>query len=122
MRIIITGLLTLIFITGCYYDNEEYLFPELPGGCDTLAINYSMHIKPIIEENCIVCHSNIDAASLGGNIMLQDFSDVSAQSSLILGAVKHEAASPPMPQGSNQLIRCNLLIIEAWINQGLNEN
>jgi len=122
MRIIITGLLILIFITSCYYDNEEYLFPELPGGCDTTAVNYSMHIKPIIEDNCIVCHSNIDAASLAGNIMLQDFSDVSAQSSLILNAVKHEAGSPPMPQGSKQLIRCDLLIIEAWINQGLNEN
>ena len=101
MRIIITGLLAIIFITGCYYDNEEHLFPELPGECDTTALSYLTDIKPIIEDNCIICHSNADAASLGGNIMLEDFSDVSAQSSIILGSVKHEAGSSPMPQGSN---------------------
>lgn len=122
MRITIIGLLIIIFITACYYDNEEYLYPELPVLCDTTALSYISDIQPIIESNCIMCHSKADAAFLGGNIILEDFSDVDARSAMILKSVNHEVGSPPMPKDNNKLVKCDLMIIEAWINQGKNEN
>ena len=122
MRLVIISILALLFTSACYYDNEEDLFPTLSDECDTSLVSYSIDVRPVLESNCYACHSNLNSASLGSNIKLEDFSDVANQSSLILSAIKHESDVSPMPKGSAQLIRCSQMKIEAWVNQGNPEN
>ncbi len=54
-----------IMVTSCYYDNEEYLYPELPGGeCDTSWVSYSALFLLFMATNCNGCHS--PASPTGG--------------------------------------------------------
>lgn len=110
------------FCSSCFYDNEEALFPELPGTCDTTLVSYSENVVPIIIQNCLLCHSNLAAPSLGNNMKLESFSDFSANSSDVLRAIKHDPSLSPMPKGGGKLNSCNISIIEAWIDQGKLEN
>jgi hypothetical protein len=49
-------LLLLLAAQGCYYDNEEYLYPN--SFCDTSAVTYTSTIAPLVQANCAVpgCH------------------------------------------------------------------
>jgi len=55
--------------TGCYYDNEEELYPQAPE-CDTLNVTYSATIALIMETNCNDCHGG---ASPNANYKLCPF-------------------------------------------------
>lgn len=118
----ILSVLIAFLLVGCYYNSEEVLYPELPGSCDTSLISYSADVHPILQANCVICHSNVYAATLGGNIQLDDFADVSSQSDVLLNAIQHTGDASPMPKGGAKLIYCDILKIKAWINQGKNDN
>lgn len=111
-----------LILSSCYYDSEEALFPTLAGTCDTTLVSFTADIVPVLNDNCLLCHSNLAAPSLGNNIKLEDFSDVAASSDMVLGSVKHEAGYSPMPKGGGNLGSCQLLKLEAWISQGKNDN
>ena len=111
-----------IILGSCYYDNEEALFPSLPGSCDTTLVSYATDIVPIISDYCLLCHSNQAAASLGSNIKLEDYPDFASSAERVLGSVKHESSYSPMPKGGGKLNACQIDKLEAWINQGKNNN
>jgi hypothetical protein len=87
--------------------------------CDTINLTYTAHIAPILSNNCIGCHSGSNPS---GNILLTNYSQVSAQAStgLLQAAVSHSAGTVAMPPG-NRLSDCNVNKIKAWANQGRNE-
>jgi hypothetical protein len=113
------SILALTF-QGCYYDVEEELYPNA-GFCDTSAVTYSLTVKPILDANCIVCHST---ASNQGNVILDSHTEAKqyAESGQLLGAIKHEPGFSPMPQGGNKLNACNISKIEIWVNAGTPNN
>lgn len=109
-------------LTSCYYDNEEYLYPELPGGvCDTTGVTYTQTIAPIMASSCNSCHSQ---ASPSGNVITSTYDGlkVAVNSGQFRKAINHEAGASAMPQGGNKLPACELLKIDAWINQGAPQN
>ena len=114
----------LFMLAGCYYDSEEALFGKPGTGCNTDITNFSTEIKPILQSNCIVCHSNSAAASSGGGIKLQDFADVKANvlSGKLMGTIEHLSGYSPMPKGGGKLSDCNILIINTWITKGTLNN
>ncbi|MEZ5072149.1 MAG: cytochrome c [Bacteroidales bacterium] len=73
---------------------------------------------PPSRASCFSCHSETNAPAFGGNLSLETYDDVSARADRILGAVRHEEGFTPMPQGGGTLTECDILTIEAWINQG----
>lgn len=125
MKIIIPiAFVFLCAITGCYYDSKEYLFPQNSNGCDTTNITYNLSVKPILNNYCLSCHSNSTAASLGGNIKLENYVDVKlrADNGSLLGSVKQAGGFSPMPKGSSKLDDCKLTIIQKWIDDGAPNN
>ncbi|MBN1186239.1 MAG: hypothetical protein JXB49_28435 [Bacteroidales bacterium] len=122
----ISGMLMSVFILlhSCYYDSEEYLFPELNNSCDTLDITYSGTIQPMLQSNCYVCHSNSNAAGLGGNIRLEDYEDVKtvADDGRLYGSIAHESGFSPMPRGGSQLNDCIIQQTKIWIDNGAPNN
>ena len=56
----------LLLLQSCYYDSVEELYPN-PVECDTTNVSYATDVWPIIESNCVVCHSG---AAPSGNIKL----------------------------------------------------
>lgn len=122
MRILIVSVLTLLLVYGCYYDNEEDLFPSLPGECDTSNVSFALDVEPILSSSCYLCHSAISAASLGGNIVLDNYTDIADQASLVLNTIQHVTGVSPMPKGGSRISDCKIITIEAWIKQGKPEN
>ncbi len=110
--------------SGCYYDNEEYLYPEVNNPCDTVNITYSKSIVPILANNCLSCHSNASAAGLGGNIKLENYADVKthADDHKLLGSISQSSGFFAMPLGAPKLDDCKITTVRLWINAGAPNN
>lgn len=115
---ILIALLTgLLFMQACYYDNVEELYPIGDNNCDTSSVTYSNTIAIIMADNCNSCHN---AGFAQGNVITDNYDDLKtiADNGRLWGAVSHDPAYSPMPQGLPQLPQCELDQIQAWINNG----
>ena len=113
-----------VVFSSCYYDSEEYLFPEIGSSCDTTNITFSGTIAPMLSNYCLSCHSNSTAASYGGNIKLEDYSDVITRvnDGKLYGSISHASGYSPMPKGSSQLSDCIITSVKIWIDAGAPNN
>jgi len=114
---------TVLFISGCYYDNEEYLYPEQggPGGCDTTNVTYSATIAPILATNCIGCHNSTIP---NAGVILSNYNDLKVQvnNGRFWGAINHLSGFANMPPSGSKLSNCNLAKIKKWIDDGAPNN
>ncbi len=110
----------LVFLSSCYYDNVEDLYPQ-PPACDTSNITFSNDVLPVIEANCIACHSGPFPT---GNISLETYDDISAiaNSGALLGAIRHDDNWSPMPKGGAKLDDCTITKVEVWVAEGTPDN
>ena len=111
-------------IAGCYYDNEERLYPRIEKGCDTTAITYSKSVQPILQSNCYNCHSTSQNANLGKGIDLEDFTVLKQRAGtgeLYLSIVQ-DPSLIPMPKDGAKLDTCSITKIKIWIDKGAPNN
>lgn len=114
-------IILVAFITGCYYDKEDLLYPD-SGNCDTTNSTFSAAVQPALQTyGCIGCHSG---AAPSGNISLDTYTNVkvNAQNGKLYGAITHTAGNTPMPQGGNKMTTCVTNKIKAWIDAGALNN
>jgi len=112
--------LVFFILSGCYYDSEEALYGKPGTGvCDTSVSKFSTQVKPILQSNCYVCHSNTNAPSSGSGIKLQDYADVKvyADNGKLVSSIEH-TSNFPMPKGGGTLSACDISMIKAWITKG----
>ena len=121
MRKLLILPIIMLLASACYWENEEALYPE-PDFCDTLDVSYSEDVVPIMTNNCYACHSNANAPDFSFGIALEDYEDVSASASSVVGAINHAAGYPAMPKGAEKLDTCSIATIEAWVNMGAPDN
>ena len=112
-------LTAFILLSGCYYDNEEELYPT--NTCKTDDMSYTGDVLPILEDNCYSCHSQ---ASNQGGVTLEGYDNLKiyVDNGKLIGAIKHEDGFAAMPQGAPQLGECQIAKIEAWVDQGASDN
>lgn len=127
MRLLLTtilGLSLVLIVSTCYYDSEEFLFPQINDQCDTLNITFINSVAPMLDNSCLSCHANSVAASFGGNIRLENYADVKVQADnhKLLGSVAHENGYSPMPMGTPKLENCKITTIRIWVNAGALNN
>ncbi len=126
MKNILYALLFFTLLTGilysCYYDNIEYLYPELSTNCDTTNVTFSGSIVTLLQNNCWTCHSNSAASSFGGNIKLQNYADVVAMSDRIRGSILHENGYSAMPKNGGMIDNCSLKQYQLWLSAGKPNN
>ena len=123
MKIQFLILLVAPFLCSCYTDKEELLYPDT--GCDDLGnVSFLTDVTPLIESQCLACHSAANSASLGASIVLETYDDVTFgyESLGLLSAIKHESGSSPMPKSGSKMTDCEIKIIETWINEGGEDN
>jgi hypothetical protein len=108
-----------LFVSGCYYDNEEELYPE--NTCKTNDMSYANNVLPILTDNCYSCHNQ---ASNQGGVTLEGYSNLKtyADNGKLVNVINHEPGFPEMPQNAAQLAQCQIDKIEAWVNQGALDN
>lgn len=113
-----------IFLGGCFYENEENLYPDLSKDCDTTAVTYSKSIYPILQSNCLRCHSATENAASGGNLNFDDF-DLFRQlavSGIVFGSITHNTNNIPMPKNGPKIDTCSITKIKIWIDHGAINN
>ncbi|HLP04411.1 MAG TPA: hypothetical protein VK152_03180 [Paludibacter sp.] len=107
----------------CVYNNEEDLYPGQTETCDTTNITFSGKVAPVLRANCLACHGNSVAASNGGGIRLEDYSDVSANIQRLFGAMSHQPGYIPMPKGiSSKIDECQINAVRIWKEAGTPDN
>ena len=122
----ILSILLIIFVAtmaGCYYDNAEKLYPVISTTCDLTNVTFSGTVKPILQASCFSCHSNSNASSSGGGIMLENYADLkSSASGRLMGAVNHVSGYSAMPKGGGKLTDCEISQLQKWIDNGVLNN
>jgi len=118
----VTFVTIIIAVSSCYYDSEEALYPSVNSTCDTTNVTYSGKVVPILANNCLSCHSNASAPSAGGNIALENFTDVSAQAASISAAINHTGPLPPMPKNGSKMKACLISTFDIWVRNGKPSN
>lgn len=105
--------------TGCYYDKEEWLYPNT--SCDTTAITYSTKVLPIITSSCYSCHAGNTPS---GGVRLDSYNALNTyvQNGKFWGAVSHASGYSPMPKNASKLSDCQLTIIRKWLDDGAPNN
>jgi hypothetical protein len=107
------------FIVSCYYDNEEALYPSINSSCDTTNVTYSGTIVPILNNNCLGCHS---AAATGGSILLTTYAEVLASAPRITGSIKQLSGYSAMPKGGGKISSCSISQWDIWVRKGMLNN
>ena len=131
VRVLLALTVTSMF-HACYYDVETSLvqhdtmvvYTDSGGnniGCDTTNVSYSQVVEPMINQNCLACHSQV--AQLGG-VNLEGYINVMVyvENGQFLGALNGAPAYIPMPKDAPKLDDCTLAKINAWVHQGAPNN
>jgi hypothetical protein len=118
--LLICVLAIIAVLPRCYYDSEEFLFPDTNTSCDTAIVTFSGSVKPILQNNCLSCHANAVATALGGNVRLEDFNDIKlrADDGKLLGTISHAPGFVTMPQGAPKLDACTISTVRIWVELG----
>lgn len=101
--------------------NQGALNTSCAASCDSSNFTYSGGVAPILQANCLSCHSG-DAVD-GAGIALDSYDGVKLQ-------VDYEALYPsithtglyPMPKNGTKLSDCKIAIIRKWIEAGAQNN
>jgi mono/diheme cytochrome c family protein len=90
--------------------------------CDTSTVTYSQTIRPILNAECLGCHSV--AADTNMNVDLSNYEDVLTvvESGQFYGSVTHSLGYSPMPSNNDTLSHCQILQIRLWIDTGALNN
>jgi len=121
-KILLLGLSVIIILYGCYYDNEEQLYPVSPDkNCDTANITYSGHIAKTLSMYCYSCHGS-SYKQTGNGIQLNKYSSVIKYYDRIIGAITHDSQYSEMPKGASKLGDCNINQFVIWKNEGSPNN
>ncbi len=117
----ITGMgiaLLLVFnltTTGCYYDNEEELYPN--ANCNTTNLTYTNSISSIVATSCATPGCHIAGGAAPG--IFESYAGVMEKvndGSFYDRTVVDKDMPPAAP-----LSDCNLSMITEWINAGAPE-
>lgn len=116
--LLVSLVLGLFLLSGCYYDSKEYLYPSLNTACtDTVSpVIYDVAISKILNDNCISCHSG---SSPSGGVLLNSYTNVKTlvDNGQLIGSILHTGAftgSKAMPPGGS-LSDCGINTIKKWI-------
>lgn len=112
--LILGAFATLLYSTGCYYDNKEELYPNTYGGtstCDTTNQTYTASIKTIIDVNC---------ASVGCHVTGGQSPDLTSYQKVKdnITRVKVRAIDLKTMPAAAPLSVCDMNKLTAWINAG----
>lgn len=120
----ISLIVLIALVTGCYYDSEEKLYPQLSTSCDLTNVTFAATVTPILQASCFSCHSNSNAANSGGGIKVQNYADVLTivKNGKLMGAVNHSSGYQAMPKGGGKLTDCEINQLQKWIDNGTLNN
>jgi hypothetical protein len=126
MRSTTNNFIIAVFAIGlqsCYYDNEQYLYPESTdiGICQDTSFTYNSRISGLISGNCFgpTCHNQVK----NGRVNLTTFNAVSSNGvEIVCRVVEGDLCSQgnKMPPTGN-LSACDKEAFTRWQQNGYQE-
>ncbi|MBL4605199.1 MAG: hypothetical protein JKY02_05945 [Flavobacteriaceae bacterium] len=117
-KFILSSILITQFILGCSYTSESDLIDTTPL---PTVVTYNTHIKSIIDNNCIQCHTNppINAA----NTSLLTYTDVisGVENNNLISKISGNGPGGLMPLGGPSLPQNLIDLIIQWQDEGFME-
>jgi hypothetical protein len=86
--------------------------------CDTAVVTFSGTVYPIIQRNCLTCHSQSHSVQLKTYANLKTLADLG----LLYCVISHSPGCKPMPDNGTKLSNCNIRQIKLWIDAGAPNN
>ena len=114
-------LLTLLVVSGCYYDKEAVLYPDSVNCTAPANPSFAVDIKPILDSRCNSCHSGAYASA---GIRLDTYNEVVkyVNSGSLMGSINHTGGYSPMPKNGGKLPSCKIKALQNWITSGITNN
>ena len=125
--ILVTALIIILLASSCYYDSQEFLFPQISNQCDSTGTIPYASVDSVITANCMLCH---DGPSASSGLDLTSYTKVHEYATslrngtpILQGAIRRLPDFLPMPEPPAPMLdECGIRIIEIWIEQGAQDN
>lgn len=117
MRLLLNFIL-VVFLSACYYDNEEELYPSNMNDCNTEQLTFTADIQPIINSSCAIpaCHQ------AGGN-GFGNFETYSGLKAILdNGSFENRVIIQRNMPPNRELSSCEIEKLKEWLNQGAPNN
>lgn len=121
MKNLFIVLISTAFLTSCYYDKEEELYPNTSTASTTattapVVASYNTDIKPLMIQNCATpgCH-----VSGGASPNLSTYTGLFGSRTIVKS--RANSASNPMPS-SGLMSVANRNLLNSWIDAGAPNN
>lgn len=101
-----------ILATGCYYDNEEELYPD-SFNCKPGEVSYDLNIKLIIDANCAISGCHVAGTGRKDLSMYEGVKDIVDDGRLNDRVIVQKDMPPSQP-----LSKCDIAKIDEWIQLG----
>ena len=109
----------VLLLQACYYNVEEELYPS--NTCNLEAVTFSSTISPILNRNCVSCHTG-PTGNAGVDLSTHAGAAKVAANGKLIGVITHASGFPPMPQDASKLPECNINQIRQWVEAGAPNN
>ena len=113
--LLLLGILLMVgTLGGCYYDNEEYLYPG--GTCDTANVGWSAVISPIVQQKCATPGCHVPGGTGVGDFTQPSAVTASVNDGSFRASVLGSRTMPP--SSSAPLSNCELKQVQIWLDAG----
>ena len=113
-------LVLAITVMSCSGGDDSSTPPVTPppggGGGTADKPTYTTNIKPIIDNNCVSCHS---PGGENSNVPLQTYDQVKAKASVIKVRIEKPSGDPQVMPKGGKLSQANIDLINKWIANGM---
>lgn len=122
IRLSLLSIVLVLSLSSCYYDKGDKLYPDA-AICDTINMNYTSSIKPILQTNCIDKGCHTTSANFGG-VVLENYlgAKASVTGDKLINALKYISGGAKNMPPTGKLSDCEINKVEAWIRRGTPEN
>jgi hypothetical protein len=106
----------LVLFMGCENASESDLIEQVD---PTENITYTIHISPIVNANCVACHSN--PAINGAYVPMTNYNQVKSvfENTNALDRMNRQPGeSGFMPKWGTRLPQSSIDLVEQWMNEG----
>ena len=106
-------ILLLLFLSACYYDNEEELYPR-DQNCDLSKVTFATTIKPIIAQNCAIPGCHVPGGTGSSNFQIYDELKAKVDNGSFERRTIIEESMPP----NRDLSACDIDKLKTWLTNG----
>ncbi len=95
------------------------ILPPAADSCIVTTSHYSTDVLPILQNNCLSCHSTRSYVQSGGGVDLDSIDNVRfyVNNGLLLSTINY-SDTYKMPRQAERLDTCSIKRIRVWIEQG----